>query len=150
AGRTPSTAPPPVCSGRRRAAPQTRPGHLGTIPDDPAVFGALPGVGRYTLGAVLSQAFDLPLPIVEANSLRVLCRFGGRREDPRTPAVQRWLWETAEALLPRRHAGDFNQALMELGALVCTPAAPDCAACPLARHCVARQLGLQEDIPRKT
>ena len=123
--------------------------HQGRIPPDPVIFGALPGIGRYTLGAVLSQAFEMRLPILEANSLRVLCRFAGCREDPRTQAVQRWLWQTAEALLPRRHVGDFNQALMELGALVCTPAAPNCPACPLAKHCVTQQLGLQEEIPCK-
>src|SRR5262245_29972756 len=104
--------------------------HQGNIPADPDAFGSLPGVGRYTMGAVLSQAFELRLPILEANSLRVLCRLLGCREDPRAPAVQRRLWEVAAALLPARHVGDFNQALMELGALVCTPAAPNCKACP--------------------
>jgi A/G-specific adenine glycosylase len=123
--------------------------HQGRIPADPAAFGGLPGVGRYTLGAVLSQAFELRLPILEANSLRVLCRLVGCREDPRGPAAQQRLWAVAEQLLPVRHVGDFNQALMELGALVCTPAAPDCAACPLALHCSARRQNLQAKIPRK-
>lgn len=123
--------------------------HQGRIPDDPHLFGTLPGIGRYTLGAVLSQAFERRLPILEANSLRVLCRLGGVRDDPRTPSVQRWLWDSAAALLPTRHVGDFNQALMELGALVCTAGTPDCVACPLAKHCVARQLNLQEEIPCK-
>jgi A/G-specific adenine glycosylase len=119
------------------------------VPDDPAILGGLPGIGRYTLGAILSQAFDRPLPILEANSVRVLCRFFGLRGDPRSGATQRQLWQLAEDLLPRRHVGEFNQAVMELGALVCTPTAPACGACPLAEHCTARRLHLQEQIPRR-
>jgi A/G-specific adenine glycosylase len=121
--------------------------HGGEFPDDPAALGDLPGMGRYTLGAVVSQAFDRRMPIVEANSERVLCRLFGRREDPHGGLMRRWLWATAEALLPARRAGEFNQALMELGALVCVPATPRCGACPLAEDCVARRLGLQVSIP---
>jgi A/G-specific adenine glycosylase len=121
--------------------------HGGAVPDDPAVVGALPGVGRYTVGAILSQAFDRRLPIVEANSQRVLCRVFGQRDDPRRSRVQTWLWKVAEALLPARRVGEFNQALMELGALVCTPTAPRCSHCPVAAACTARRLGLQESIP---
>src|SRR5206468_6793643 len=69
------------------------------------------------------------------------------RTDPRTGPTRRLLWRLAEELLPARRAGDFNQALMELGALVCTPAAPRCGACPLAAHCAARRLNLQEKLP---
>src|SRR6266536_591914 len=93
-----------------RAARVLAAAHGGRVPDDPDVFRALPGVGRYTAGAVLSQAFDRRLPILEANSLRVLCRLLGVRQDPRGGPVQRRLWETAEALLPARAAGQFNQA----------------------------------------
>jgi A/G-specific adenine glycosylase len=131
----------------RRAAERLASDHGAAVPDDPAVFAALPGVGRYTLGAVLSQAFDRRLPILEANTVRVLSRLLGSRDDPRSAAAQRQLWGAAEALLPARGAGDFNQALMELGALVCTPRAPDCAACPLAGNCAAFRAGLQEEIP---
>jgi A/G-specific adenine glycosylase len=123
--------------------------HGPQIPDDPEVFRALPGVGRYTAGAVLSQAFDRRLPILEANSQRVLSRLLGLRGDVRAASVQRRLWQAAEELLPARRAGQFNQALMELGALVCTPRAPDCPRCPLARWCAARRLGLQDEIPGK-
>jgi A/G-specific adenine glycosylase len=119
------------------------------LPDDPAVWANLPGVGRYILGAVLSQAFDRRLPIVEANSLRVLCRLFGYTADPRSADGQKWLWETARRLLPAKRVGDFNQALMEVGALVCTPAAPKCGDCPLAADCVARAGGLQDVIPLK-
>ena len=132
-----------------RAARQIVAEHGGRLPRDPALLGRLPGVGRYMVGAVLSQAFDQRLPIVEANSQRVLCRLFGQRSDPRRGPTQRWLWQAAAALLPRRHVGEFNQALMELGALVCTPAAPRCPACPLRRQCAAHRLGLQEEIPAR-
>jgi A/G-specific adenine glycosylase len=121
--------------------------HGGRLPGDPAAWRGLPGVGRYILGAVLSQAFDLRLPIVEANSQRVLCRLFGWTDDPRRGPARNRLWRAAEELLPNRDVGDFNQALMELGALVCTPAAPRCDSCPLAAECVARRLGLQDKIP---
>jgi A/G-specific adenine glycosylase len=119
-----------------------------TLPDDPDVWSALPGVGRYILGAVLSQAFDRRLPIVEANSQRVICRLFGQAEDPKSGRVKNWLWQQAESLLPTKRAGDFNQALMELGALVCTPAAPKCRQCPLARQCQAFRTNRQDTIPR--
>ena len=122
-------------------------GHGGDLPDDPAVWAALPGVGRYILGAVLSQAFDRRLPVIEANTKRVLCRVFGQPRRPTTGPVQAWLWETAAAILPRARAGDFNQALMELGATVCTPDRPACDRCPLRDVCVARREGLQDVIP---
>jgi A/G-specific adenine glycosylase len=130
-----------------RAAREIVASHNGQLPDDPAVLRGLPGFGRYTCNAVLSQAFDRRLPILEANSQRVLSRLFGRAEDPRQGAARRWLWQAAAAILPQRDVGTFNQALMELGALVCTPASPRCTVCPLAARCVARQLGRQESIP---
>jgi A/G-specific adenine glycosylase len=121
--------------------------HGGVVPCDPAVLGQLPGFGRYTVNAVLSQAFDLRLPILEANSQRVLCRLLGIRQEPKQPSVQKALWQAALEFLPRRHVGRFNQALMEVGALVCKPERPRCGACPLQRHCQARLHGLQAEIP---
>ncbi len=123
--------------------------HGGELPDDPAVWAELPGVGRYILGAVLSQAFDRPLPIVEANSLRVLARLFGYPGDPREGEGKAWVWFAAEAVVPAKRAGDFNQSLMELGALVCSPTAPACDRCPLATTCVANRDGLQSLIPPK-
>lgn len=123
--------------------------HGCRLPDDPGIWAELPGVGRYILGAVLSQAFDRRLPIVEANSQRLLCRLFGQTADPASGRIKRWLWETAEKLLPAKRVGDFNQALMELGALVCTPAAPACEQCPLSQHCNAYQTGRQATIPRR-
>ncbi len=122
--------------------------HAGTFPTDPAVLRHLPGFGRYTVNAVLSQAFDVRLPILEANSERILCRVLGVRADPKASVVQKALWQAAADLLPRRHIGQFNQALMELGALVCKPEQPACTACPLAAHCYAREHHLQGEIPR--
>ncbi len=123
--------------------------HGGRLPDDPSAWAELPGVGRYILGAVLSQAFDRRLPIVEANSQRVLCRLFGQTGIIDSSPVKKWLWEVAEKLLPAKRVGDFNQALMELGALVCTPAVPKCGHCPLSSDCRAFQAGNQESIPRK-
>jgi A/G-specific adenine glycosylase len=121
--------------------------HGGDLPDDPAVWAALPGVGRYILGAVLSQAFDRRLPIVEANSLRVLARLFGYRGDPREGEGRVWVWSAAESLMPAKRVGDFNQALMELGALVCSPTSPRCGECPLARQCLTNRDGFQSAIP---
>lgn len=123
--------------------------HAGTIPADADALASLPGMGRYTRNAVLSQAFDLRLPIVEANVQRVLSRLLGYADDPRQTAASKRLWASAERLLPSRHVGEYNQALMELGALVCTSAGPRCGGCPLAARCVARQLGRQEEIPAR-
>src|SRR5262249_45113163 len=98
--------------------------HGGIIPKDPAAVRALPGVGRYIAGAILSFAFDVPEPIVEANSQRVLARLLAVREDLGTARARERLWEAAGRLVPARGAGTFNQALIELGALVCTPREP--------------------------
>jgi A/G-specific adenine glycosylase len=132
-----------------QAARQLVADHDGDLPNDPAVWAELPGVGRYIQGAVLSQAFDRRLPIVEANTKRVLCRLFAQAGDIATAPVQAWLWETAEAILPKKQVGDFNQALMELGALVCTPRNPDCSNCPLRTDCLARREGIQDQIPRR-
>jgi A/G-specific adenine glycosylase len=133
-----------------RAARLIRAHHDGRLPDDPDVLRRLPGFGRYTANAVLSQAFDRRLPIVEANSRRVLCRLLDVREDPREAAVEERLWRAAADLLPAKCAGAFNQALMELGAMVCTPAEPDCPRCPLAQRCAACIAGLQKVIPMRS
>lgn len=124
-------------------------GHGGKIPDDAEALAGLPGLGRYTVNAILSQAYERRLPILEANSRRVLCRLVGERGDPATTAIQERLWSMAAALLPAQRVGDFNQALMELGATVCTPAAPACRRCPWAHHCQAHRRGWQDQIPRK-
>jgi A/G-specific adenine glycosylase len=118
------------------------------FPDRVEALQDLPGIGRYTAGAIASFAFDKRAPIVEANTLRLYCRLLGYRGDPRSADGQQRLWEFAEAILPRNSPGTFNQALMELGATVCTPAQPKCDACPLRRHCATFALGAQEEIPQ--
>jgi len=96
---------------------------------------ALPGVGRYTAGAICSVAHGQRHPVVDGNVRRVLCRLGAVDADPRSREVDRWLWGTAELLLPSEAPGAFNEALMELGATVCVPRSPRCGVCPLAEHC---------------
>jgi A/G-specific adenine glycosylase len=124
--------------------------HQGTIPRDPEAVRALPGVGRYMAGAVLSFAYDLPEPIVESNSQRVLARILAWAHDLKASSSQVRLWEVAGRLVPPQGAGQFNQALIDLGALICTPRAPGCLICPLAALCKARQLGLQDGLPTIT
>lgn len=123
--------------------------HGGTIPNDPDAVRALPGVGRYIAGAILSFAFDRPAPIVEANTQRVLARLLAWRGDLGTTATQARLWKAAEALVPNQGAGRFNQAFMELGATVCLPRAPSCLLCPVSAECRARALGIQDELPIK-
>ncbi|MCU0959427.1 MAG: A/G-specific adenine glycosylase [Pirellulaceae bacterium] len=108
---------------------------------------ALPGIGRYTAGAILSIALDQRHPILEANTQRLLSRLLALAGDPTSAAHRRLLWSWAALLLPRRACGDFNQALMELGSTVCTPRAPQCARCPVARHCAALAQGRQAELP---
>ena len=125
--------------------------HEGMIPDDPAAVRALPGVGRYIAGAVLSFAFDRPEPIVEANSQRVLARLLAVREDLKVSRVRERIWQAAERLVPELGAGDFNQALMDLGALVCTPRSAELPALPAGYASAGRaRLGLQDSIPMTT
>ncbi len=119
----------------------------GRFPEDVEGWMALPGVGRYTAGAIVSIAFGKPAPIVDGNVARVLTRLYGLHGDPRSGALQRKLWKLAEEILPRRSVSDFNQALMELGALLCTPRAPKCLLCPLREECVAHREGIEERLP---
>jgi A/G-specific adenine glycosylase len=121
--------------------------HDGRFPRDAQAVRALPGIGRYTAGAILSIAFDQPQPILEANTIRLLARLIAYSGDTHSTAGQRLLWETAEQLLPRREVGRFNQALMELGSQVCTPREPRCDACPLAALCPTRRWQLADRIP---
>ena len=121
--------------------------HAGAVPSEPRAFGALPGVGRYTVGAVLSIGFGVPLPVLDGNVARVLARIAAKPWSVRRPADAKVLWEMAGALLDPRSPGDWNQALMELGATVCTPRAPRCNACPARRSCRAHAAGREEDYP---
>jgi A/G-specific adenine glycosylase len=108
---------------------------------------ALPGIGRYTAAAVLSIAYHQPFAVLDGNVARVLARLGALRGDLRAQGRWRELSELAQTLLAADAPGDWNQALMELGEIVCTPQIPRCAACPVARSCRARALGLTDRIP---
>ena len=121
--------------------------HRGQFPADVDEMQTLPGIGRYTAGAILSIAFDRPLPILEANTIRLFSRLIAYRGDTDSTAGRKQLWDFAENILPRVNSGSFNQALMELGAMVCTPRAPRCDECPLTALCPTRALGLQTKIP---
>jgi A/G-specific adenine glycosylase len=107
------------------------------LPGDVAELKKLSGIGDYTAGAIASIAFGLPAPVVDGNVERVLSRVFNLREDVRSKPVKEKLWALAGALLPEKEAGDFNQALMECGALVCTPSSPMCLTCPLEPVCLA-------------
>ncbi|MEK6246843.1 MAG: NUDIX domain-containing protein, partial [Planctomycetales bacterium] len=107
----------------------------------------LPGIGRYTAGAILSIAFDAREPILEANTIRLFARLLGYSGNVHLQQGQALLWEFAEQLLPRVDIGLFNQALMELGSLVCAPATPACEDCPVAGLCQANRQNLQASIP---
>jgi A/G-specific adenine glycosylase len=121
--------------------------HAGRVPSEPRTFAALPGVGRYTVGAVLSIGFGAPLPVLDGNVARVLARLAAEPWSIRRAPDARALWALAERLLDRRSPGDWNQAVMELGATVCTPRAPRCGACPVRRFCRAAASGRQEEFP---
>jgi len=123
--------------------------HDGEFPRTREAALALPGVGPYTAGAVLSIAYDLPEPLVDGNVRRVFCRLFGLDAPADSTALQKELWALAESLVPRRGgAGDWNQGLMELGATVCTPRSPRCSTCPWTRSCVARREGRTTELPR--
>jgi A/G-specific adenine glycosylase len=121
--------------------------HDGHFPRGYEASLALPGVGRYTAAAVLSIAYDEPLAVLDGNVARVLARLGAVRGDLRAPALWRELESTAHKLLARQAPGDWNQAMMELGATVCTPNSPRCGECPAAAWCRARKLGIAEQLP---
>ncbi len=123
--------------------------HAGIFPGKATDASELPGLGRYTLGAVLSQAFDQRLPIVDANVARILCRLLAWTKELETKETQDWLWSTAESLLPMKQVGDFNQALMELGQTLCTTSQPSCLLCPLRDLCRGHARGLAALLPKR-
>ena len=107
----------------------------GQLPSDEATLLSFKGIGRYTAGAIRSFAFGERAAILDTNVARVLFRVFVGQGDAKGHAMKRQLWRVSEALVPRRHVFDFNQALMDLGATVCTARKPACPACPLARMC---------------
>jgi A/G-specific adenine glycosylase len=121
--------------------------HQGSLPTDRKALEELPGIGRYTAGAIASIAFGRDEAALDGNIRRVLARLFNLEIPARSKEGERRLWELAQSCLPQGCAGDFNQAMMDLGATLCVQHNPACERCPLARLCQARQLGLQERRP---
>ncbi len=122
--------------------------HQGVVPDSVEQLLQLPGVGRYTAGAIASIAYNKDAALVDGNVIRVFCRLDALEAPVNDRAQQQQIWARAEAALPSGQARYFNQALMELGALVCTPQNPSCLLCPVQTHCQAHQQGREAELPR--
>ncbi len=130
-----------------RAAQAVMERHAGALPASAEELLGLPGIGPYSAGAIASIAFSERVPVVDGNVVRVLCRYFALFGDPSRAPLKQTLWSTARELVPRKRPGDFNQALMELGATLCTVKSPACAECPLSGGCQARERGLVERLP---
>jgi A/G-specific adenine glycosylase len=123
--------------------------HSGEFPSDHAEVLALPGIGPYTSAAILSMAFNAPHAVLDGNVARVVARLDAVRGDLRKTKTWSCLQRSADALLDPGSPSDWNQAVMELGAMICTPTSPQCLICPVAKFCKALQLGLTDVIPEK-
>lgn len=122
--------------------------HGGKLPETFDELLRLKGIGEYTAGAIASEAFGEKVPAVDGNVYRVMARLTGERGDIRDRHVMKRLKETAEALLPDEDVGDFNQGMIELGALICIPkGSPKCGLCPVKDHCTAYERNIQDEIP---
>lgn len=130
-----------------RAAKQIVEMHAGVFPISFAEVLDLPGIGRYTAGAILSIALNQRQPILEGNTVRLFSRLIPSFEDPAAHRTQKKLWDFSESLLPARKCGDFNQALMELGSEICVPKSPACERCPVVTLCPSFAHGVQRQIP---
>jgi A/G-specific adenine glycosylase len=133
----------------QKAAQQIVAQHGGEFPQNEEAVLALSGIGPYTGAAILSIAFDAKHAVLDGNVARVLARLGAIRGDLRESRRWQSLQSTAQELLDPKAPGDWNQAMMELGAMICTPRAPQCLLCPVAKFCRARQLGGPESFPEK-
>lgn len=121
----------------------------GQLPQDTKQLVLLPGIGRYTAGAIASIAFGMDEPVLDGNISRVLARFFDVQEPASSSAGEKQLWQLAAETLSPGQAGEHNQALMDLGALICTPRDPSCETCPLSKSCKAYRLGVQNQRPVK-
>ena len=133
----------------QKAAKQIMTAHGGRLPSTLEELRSLSGIGPYTAGAIASIAFSVQTPAVDGNVMRVVSRVKGIREDIAIPSVTRQLYGEAAALVPAQRPGDFNQAMMDLGATVCVPGTPACDKCPLSACCDAFQTGDAELLPIK-
>ncbi len=121
----------------------------GHFPEEVTELLKLPGIGRYTAGAIASIGFNQPAPVLDGNVTRVLCRLKKILDPPQLSEVGKELWRLAEAWIPKGKARHFNQALMELGATVCLPSSPSCLLCPIQHHCLALDSENVNQIPVK-
>lgn len=122
----------------------------GEFPESAEEWRQLPGIGRYTAAAIASITRGEPVAVLDGNVKRVLARLHAIHEPINAAATERRLWELADDLLAKRSAGEFNQAMMELGAEICTPRGPQCLSCPVRQFCSAAATGLAEQLPNKT
>ena len=133
----------------QKAAQQVVVKHGGSFPKTSEAVLALPGIGAYTGAAILSIAFDVKHAVLDGNVARVIARLAAVRGDLRVSGRWQSLQKNADALLAQDSPGDWNQAMMELGATICTPKSPQCLLCPVAQFCKARKLGIAEDLPER-
>ncbi len=131
----------------RKAAQEVVRAHAGSLPREAEELRKLPGIGRYTAGAIASMAFGADEPALEGNIKRVLARVFNVSEPANSTRGEKVLWGLAAKHLPKGRAGDYNQAMMDLGAAICLPANPRCPVCPLKNLCQARKLGIQTERP---
>ena len=123
--------------------------HGGHLPESVEALRALPGIGAYTSGAIAAIAFGLPIAAVDGNVERVLCRHDAFTQAVGTPSARRQIEERAGRLVPADRPGAFANAMMEMGATVCTPQNPACLICPVRESCCGRALGIAQDLPVK-
>lgn len=134
----------------KKAAREIVEKHAGRLPEEVSELRKLPGIGPYTAGAIASMAFGKPVPAADGNVFRILARLTGSRENVDDTRVRKDMMRLLSAWIPAQRAGDFNQALMDLGAAVCLPnGSPRCTECPFFDFCIARLQGLTEEIPLK-
>ncbi|NDI35147.1 A/G-specific adenine glycosylase [Chengkuizengella sediminis] len=131
------------------AVKEVKASYGSVVPDSPKDISSLKGVGPYTAGAVLSIAYDKPEPAVDGNVMRVLSRYFLIQEDITKVSTRTSMEKIIREIIPHDAASDFNQGLMELGALVCSPKSPKCLTCPVREHCEARLNGIEESLPIK-
>lgn len=130
-----------------KGARQVMEEYAGILPRDPDKLRKICGIGPYTAGAIASIAFDVPVPAVDGNVIRVLSRIYGIRTNALEPETLRRIGDLAASLVPQERPGDHNQAVMDLGATVCVPGTPDCDRCPLSGFCEAFRTGDASDLP---
>jgi len=123
--------------------------HSGSFPSDYGTILELPGIGKYTASAISSIAFDQPYAVLDGNVKRVIARMMSYRDPINKPSSEKILWEIADDLLERNSPGDYNQAIMELGAEICKPKVTECANCPIRSYCKAFELNIVAELPVK-